>query len=252
MYVFERPDGREPLAQLFGGQGQLIIYHFMFAPDWDAGCPHCSFWADNFNGNIVHLAHRDVTLVAVSRTAYAELAAYRQRMRWGVQVDLVVGDRLNFDYQVSYTRSKSLESRPSTTTPWRTRRAPSTRSSACFARIRRGRRSTPARGHDVLNTAYYSSISCPKAATKPVTTCRSSAAKGSFAMFGESGKPDIFLELQGLRYQMPHFRGQRYPSRRARRPHTAAVQEQRRRLDWTQAWKPLGRRAVRSVARSRS
>ncbi|HYM90412.1 MAG TPA: DUF899 family protein, partial [bacterium] len=63
-YVFEGPNGKETLPKLFDGRSQLIVYHFMFAPDWEAGCPHCSRWADNFNGIIVHLNQRDVTMVA--------------------------------------------------------------------------------------------------------------------------------------------------------------------------------------------
>src|ERR1043165_7088046 len=69
-YVFDGPNGKESLADLFDGRSQLIIYHFMFAPEWEAACPHCSFWADNFNPVTVHLNHRDVTFVAVSRASY--------------------------------------------------------------------------------------------------------------------------------------------------------------------------------------
>lgn len=79
-YVFEGPRGRETLAQLFEQWSQLIVYHFMFAPEWDAGCPHCSHWADSFDECIVHLNQRDVTMVAVSRAPYANLAAYLERM----------------------------------------------------------------------------------------------------------------------------------------------------------------------------
>ena len=81
-YVFEGPNGRESLADLFEGRSQLVVYHFMFAPDWDAGCPHCSFWADNFDPVIVHMNHRDVTFVAISRASYSKLSAYEKRMGW--------------------------------------------------------------------------------------------------------------------------------------------------------------------------
>ena len=77
-YVFEGPKGKEKLADLFENRSQLIVYHFMFSPEWDAGCPHCSHWADNFNGVIVHLNHRDVTMVAISRAPYSKLAAYEK------------------------------------------------------------------------------------------------------------------------------------------------------------------------------
>src|SRR5882757_5248551 len=81
-YVFQGPRGKETLADLFEGRSQLVVYHFMFAPDWEAGCPHCSFWADNFNSIVVHLNQRDVTMIAVSRAPLAKLAAYEQRMGW--------------------------------------------------------------------------------------------------------------------------------------------------------------------------
>ncbi len=102
-YVFEGPSGRETLAQLFDGRSQLVVYHFMFGPDWDAGCPHCSRWADNFNGIIVHLNQRDVTMVAVSRAPYAKLAAYRQRMGWSFKWVSSFGSDFNFDFHVSFT-----------------------------------------------------------------------------------------------------------------------------------------------------
>jgi predicted dithiol-disulfide oxidoreductase (DUF899 family) len=102
-YVFEGPNGRETLAQLFAGRSQLVVYHFMFDPEWQAGCKSCSFWADNFNGIDVHLAHRDTTLLAASRAPYAKLAAYRQRMGWSFKWVSSFGSDFNFDYGVSFT-----------------------------------------------------------------------------------------------------------------------------------------------------
>ena len=102
-YVFEGASGKETLAQLFGGRSQLVVYHFMFGPDWDAGCPHCSRWADNFNGVIVHLAQRDVGFVAVSRAPYEKLAAYSQRMGWSFKWVSSFGGDFNFDFRVSFT-----------------------------------------------------------------------------------------------------------------------------------------------------
>jgi predicted dithiol-disulfide oxidoreductase (DUF899 family) len=102
-YVFEGLNGRESLAQLFDGRSQLVVYHFMFGPDWDAGCPHCSRWADNFNGVIVHLNQRDVTMIAVSRAPYEKLAAYRQRMGWNFKWVSSFGSDFNFDFHVSFT-----------------------------------------------------------------------------------------------------------------------------------------------------
>ncbi|TMI92850.1 MAG: DUF899 domain-containing protein [Bacillati bacterium ANGP1] len=101
-YVFEGPNGQETLPDLFDGRSQLIVYHFMFDPDWEEGCPHCSRWADNFNGIIVHLNQRDVTMVAVSRAAYAKLAAYKKRMGWSFKWVSSSGTDFNFDYHVSF------------------------------------------------------------------------------------------------------------------------------------------------------
>jgi predicted dithiol-disulfide oxidoreductase (DUF899 family) len=102
-YVFEGPNGKESLADLFEGRSQLIVYHFMFDPSWEAGCPHCSFWADNFNGTIVHLNHRDITMIAVSRAPYGKLAAYEKRMGWSFKWVSSFGNDFNFDYQASFT-----------------------------------------------------------------------------------------------------------------------------------------------------
>jgi predicted dithiol-disulfide oxidoreductase (DUF899 family) len=102
-YAFEGPDGVETLSDLFAGRSQLIVYHFMFAPDWEAGCPHCSRWADHFNGIIVHLNQRDVTMVAISRAPYAKLAPYKKRMGWSFKWVSSFGTDFNFDYRVSFT-----------------------------------------------------------------------------------------------------------------------------------------------------
>ena len=108
-YLLEGPNGKESLAGLFEGRSQLIVYHFMFSADWDAGCPHCSFWADNFNDIIVHLNHRDITMVAVSRAPYAKLAAYRQRMGWSFKWLSSTDSDFNFDYHVSFTGKEVAE-----------------------------------------------------------------------------------------------------------------------------------------------
>jgi predicted dithiol-disulfide oxidoreductase (DUF899 family) len=102
-YSFEGPNGRQTLPQLFDGRSQLIVYHFMFGPGWDAGCPHCSHWADNFDSVIVHLNHRDVTMVAVSRAPYEKLAAYQKRMGWNFKWLSSGNTDFNFDYNVSFT-----------------------------------------------------------------------------------------------------------------------------------------------------
>lgn len=82
-YRFETPEGPASLADLFAGRSQLIVQHFMFAPDWEQGCPSCSFWADGYDGTTVHLAARDISFVAVSRAPLAKLQAYAARMGWG-------------------------------------------------------------------------------------------------------------------------------------------------------------------------
>jgi predicted dithiol-disulfide oxidoreductase (DUF899 family) len=102
-YVFEGPDGTRTLPALFDGRSQLIVYHFMYDSSWDAGCPNCSFWADNFNGIPVHLNHRDVTFVAVSRAPYDNLAAYQKRMGWDFEWVSSFGNDFNRDYYVSFT-----------------------------------------------------------------------------------------------------------------------------------------------------
>jgi predicted dithiol-disulfide oxidoreductase (DUF899 family) len=101
-YVFEGADGKKTLAQLFDGRHQLIVYHFMFAPDWQEGCKSCSFWADNFNGIPEHLRQRDVSLVAISRAPVAKLQAFRKRMGWSFPWYSAGDSDFNFDYQVSF------------------------------------------------------------------------------------------------------------------------------------------------------
>jgi predicted dithiol-disulfide oxidoreductase (DUF899 family) len=81
-YAFQTADGPKSLAELFDGRSQLVVYHFMFGPDWDAGCPACSATADSFNGVLAHLQARDVSMICVSRAPLAKLLAYRERMGW--------------------------------------------------------------------------------------------------------------------------------------------------------------------------
>ena len=102
-YIFEGPNGGQTLAEVFGGSSQLIVYHFMFHPDWDEGCLHCSFWADNFNGIDIHLKHRDVTLVAISRAPLEKINAFKQRMGWSFTWLSSFGSDFNFDFQASFT-----------------------------------------------------------------------------------------------------------------------------------------------------
>jgi predicted dithiol-disulfide oxidoreductase (DUF899 family) len=102
-YVFDGPNGKETLRELFDGRSQLIVYHFMFDPSWATGCPHCSRWADSFNGAIVHLNQRDATMVAISHAPFTKLAAYRKRMGWTFKWVSSFETDFNFDYQASFT-----------------------------------------------------------------------------------------------------------------------------------------------------
>jgi len=102
-YVFEGASGKTTLGELFAGRGQLIVYHFMFDPSWDEGCPSCSFWADNFNGIIIHLNQRDVSLAAISRAPFAQFAPFLKRMGWSFEWVSSFGTDFNTDYHVSFT-----------------------------------------------------------------------------------------------------------------------------------------------------
>ncbi len=103
-YVFDGPNGKETLADLFDGRSQLIVYHFMFGPGWQEGCPSCSFLADHFDGSLVHLANRDVTLVVISRAPLAEIEAFKQRMGWKFKWLSSFGSDFNRDYHVSFPK----------------------------------------------------------------------------------------------------------------------------------------------------
>jgi len=102
-YVFDGPRGKETLADLFDGRSQLIVYHFMFGPGWKEGCPSCSYLADHFDGMTIHLAHRDVTLSAVSRGPIAQIEAFKRRMGWRFHWVSSFGSDFNYDYHVSFT-----------------------------------------------------------------------------------------------------------------------------------------------------
>lgn len=102
-YIFDGPSGKETLAELFDGRSQLIVYHFMFDPTWEEGCPSCSFWADSFNGIGVHLNHRDVTMIAISHAPLEKLQAFKKHMGWSFKwVSSFHGD-FHYDFQVSFT-----------------------------------------------------------------------------------------------------------------------------------------------------
>jgi predicted dithiol-disulfide oxidoreductase (DUF899 family) len=102
-YRFQTDEGSTSLADLFRGRSQLLVYHFMFGPDYTAGCPSCSAIADGFNGSVVHLANHDVMLWAVSRAPLAKLQAYKRRMEWTFHWASSFGDDFNFDFSVGFT-----------------------------------------------------------------------------------------------------------------------------------------------------
>jgi predicted dithiol-disulfide oxidoreductase (DUF899 family) len=102
-YVFDTDDGPRTLAQLFDGRPQLLVYHFMFGPDWSAGCPGCSMLADEVDGGRVHLEHNGATLIFASRAPLEMIQAYKARMGWGVTWVSAYGNDFNYDYGVSFT-----------------------------------------------------------------------------------------------------------------------------------------------------
>ena len=102
-YVFEGPNGKETLADLFDGRSQLIVYHFMLGPGWGEGCKSCSYLADHFDGANRHLPHRDVTFVVISRAPLSEIQAYQKRMGWRFKWLSSHASDFNFDYHVSFT-----------------------------------------------------------------------------------------------------------------------------------------------------
>jgi predicted dithiol-disulfide oxidoreductase (DUF899 family) len=158
-YVFDGPQGKQTLAELFDGRSQLVVYHFMFHPDWDAGCPHCSRWADNFNGVIVHLNQRDVTMIAVSRAPYAKLAAYRERMGWSFKWMSSFETDFNFDYRVSFTGDEMARKQAFYNFKMQDPEVGEREGVSVFFKDRKGgvfhTYSTFARGIDMLNVDYH-------------------------------------------------------------------------------------------------
>ena len=155
-YVFDGPNGRETLAELFDGRSQLVVYHFMFPPEDDAGCPGCSFWADNFDGIVQHLAHRDVTMVAISRAPYPKLAAYEQRMGWSFKWLSSGENEFNYDFGASFRPEQRDEAGLQLRHARTGELGP-----GGHQRLRQGGRGglphllgTFARGIDLMNTAY--------------------------------------------------------------------------------------------------
>lgn len=158
-YAFESTNGRETLAELFAGRSQLVIYHFMLGPDWEQGCKSCSFWADNFNGIDVHLAHRDVTLLAVSSAPLAKIVAYRQRMGWSFKWVSSAGSEFNRDYHVTFTPEELANGEIYYNYAWIKSSLTERPGISVFHKAADGTvyhtYSTHARGLDMLNGAYH-------------------------------------------------------------------------------------------------
>jgi predicted dithiol-disulfide oxidoreductase (DUF899 family) len=158
-YLFDGPDGKATLADLFKGRSQLIVQHFMFAPDWSEGCKSCSFWADGFERMVPHLGARDTTLVAVSRAALQKLDAFKARMGWTFDWFSAAGNDFNHDYAVSFTPEQiksgaklynfgtsgfGVEEAPGISVFYRDEAGNIFHTYSCFAR-----------GLDMMNAAYH-------------------------------------------------------------------------------------------------
>jgi predicted dithiol-disulfide oxidoreductase (DUF899 family) len=157
-YVFDGATGRQTLADLFENKRQLIVFHFMFGPDWDAGCKSCSFWADGFNGILAHLAQRDVAFAAISRAPLTRLQAFAKRLGWNFRWLSSAGSDFNFDFNVSFSaealaagkvtynyaeRETSMSDLPGISVFWRDDSGALFHTYSCFAR-----------GLDMMNPAY--------------------------------------------------------------------------------------------------
>jgi predicted dithiol-disulfide oxidoreductase (DUF899 family) len=158
-YVFEGPNGKETFSELFDGRSQLIVYHFMFNPSWDAGCPSCSFWADNFNRIIVHLNQRDVTMIAISLAPYNKLSAYEERMGWNFKWVSSYDTDFNFDYNVSFRPEEIVKKEGMYNFTIQDPHSPEREGVSVFYKNHAGRifhtYSAYARGIDMLNLAYH-------------------------------------------------------------------------------------------------
>jgi predicted dithiol-disulfide oxidoreductase (DUF899 family) len=158
-YLFDGPNGKQTLSDLFDGRSQLIVYHFMYDPNWDAGCPSCSFWADNFNGIVVHLNQRDVTMIAVSKAPYSKIGEYKKRMGWNFKWVSSYDNDFNFDYHVSFTPEELSDKKAFYNYNLQDTHSPEREGVSVFYRDTAGHvfhtYSAYARGIDVLNVAYH-------------------------------------------------------------------------------------------------
>ena len=165
-YRFETVRGSESLADLFDGCVQLIVYHFMFGPDWQEGCPSCSFWADNYQGTLPHLRARDVNLVAVSRAPLAHLQSYRERMGWTFDWVSSEPSRFSFDFAVSFDPEDDPATSPNYNFATHSFNGDEAPGISVFVRDKTGEvyhtYSCYSRGLDMLNGAYHHLDLVPK------------------------------------------------------------------------------------------
>ena len=158
-YRFDGPKGQESLSELFDGRSQLVVYHFMYGTDWEEGCVSCSFWADNFNGIDIHLRHRDVTLLAISKAPYSKLEAYKKRMGWSFKWVSSATNDFNQDFHVSFSPEEVKNGKVYYN--YTEGKAPSEEMPgiSVFYKNEQGKifhtYSTYARGLDMLNGAYH-------------------------------------------------------------------------------------------------
>ncbi len=164
-YMFTGASGAVSMDDLFGNCSQLIVYHFMYGPDWDAGCPSCSYWADNFSGTVAHLNARDAAFAVVSAADFATLAAYQNRMGWDFTWVSAKGSTFNQDFRVSFTEEEQNSGKPIynfNTGGFPSSEAPGI---SVFLRDETGTYhtySTFARGLDMMNGAYHYMDLLPK------------------------------------------------------------------------------------------
>jgi predicted dithiol-disulfide oxidoreductase (DUF899 family) len=165
-YAFDAAGGKQTLAQLFGKHSQLAVYHFMFNPGSDEGCRHCSFWADSFDGIDVHLGHRDVSFVAVSRAPLGKIEAFRKRMGWSFKWVSSAGSDFNHDFGVSFTKEELARGPVTYNYTTGTMQMQEREGASAFYKDEQGKvfhsYSCYARGIDLLNTAYNFLDLCPK------------------------------------------------------------------------------------------
>src|ERR687891_318474 len=188
-YQFEGPNGAFSLADLFDGRSQLIVYHFMFGPDWEEGCKSCSFWADNFDGIPIHLNHRDVTFTAVSRAPLPKIEAYKKRMGWSSRGCRRTAATSTATSTSRSRRSSSPRARSTTTTAW-SKVTRNCQASASSTRMREARCSTPTpamRAASTWSTAPISSSTlCRKAVMRTASNSRWSGCAGTISMEARS------------------------------------------------------------------